>query len=187
MKLLLRSLIAGLVLVGATAPTAIGQEVRPTREPPLEVRATTADWRAFGEELADLRAEIALAESSIFGGGEWRERTCRFQSLERPIWTAREENLTAACVVRRLGPISGGLSKLLAVGSCESGWNRLASNGGRYLGIFQHAAAYWDGRTGLVPERWRSGNWDSVWNTRAQIVVTVRMVKAGGWGPWGCA
>ena len=117
-----------------------------------------------------------------------RERTCRFQWIDRATWTAREERRTLECVVDRFGPIDGGVPKATQVGSCESGWNRLASNGGAYLGLFQHAASSWSGRVHwAMPDGWRVGPWWSPWNSRAQIVVTVRMVHAGGWGPWTCA
>jgi hypothetical protein len=118
---------------------------------------------------------------------DWRQRECRYQSLDQPTWTAREERLTAECALAHWS-VSGGLSKFVQVGNCESGWNRLASNGGQYLGLFQHAAPYWSGRVGsLMPRAWRLGQWSRWQNSRAQIVVTARMVHSGGWGPWTCA
>jgi hypothetical protein len=117
----------------------------------------------------------------------WRQDQCRYQSLEKGTWTAREERLTAACVEAKW-PVPGGLQKMVQVGSCESGWYRLANNGGNYLGLFQHAAPYWSGRVGsLMPRAWRLGQWSRWQNSRAQIVVTARMVHSGGWGPWTCA
>jgi len=117
-----------------------------------------------------------------------RERTCRYQWVDRGTWTAREEQRTLACVVEHFGPIDGGIDKARQVGSCESGWYRLASNGGDYLGLFQHAATYWPSRVAwAMPEGWRVGPWSSWRNSRAQIVVTVRMVHASGWGAWSCA
>jgi hypothetical protein len=120
---------------------------------------------------------------------EIRERQCRFQWVDPGTWTAREERRTVACVVDRFGPVDGGIPKVEQVGSCESGWNRLASNGGRYLGLFQHSATYWPSRVAwAMPDGWRVGPWSSWRNSRAQIVVTVRMVHAsGGWGAWSCA
>ena len=117
-----------------------------------------------------------------------RERQCRFQWVDPGTWTAREEQRTLACVVQHFGPIDGGVDKARQVGSCESGWYRLASNGGDYLGLFQHAATAWPSRVAwAMPDGWRVGPWSSWRNSRAQIVVTVRMVHASGWGAWSCA
>jgi hypothetical protein len=47
-------------------------------------------------------------------------------------------------------------------------------------GIYQHLCRYW-------PDRARAYGFDdwSAYNARANIMVTVRMVKKVGWGPWG--
>ena len=117
-----------------------------------------------------------------------RERQCRYQWVDRGTWTDREEQRTLACVVQHFGPIDGGVDKARQVGSCESGWYRLANNGGSYLGLFQHAASAWSSRVAwAMPAGWRVGPWSSWRNSRAQIVVTVRMVHASGWGAWSCA
>ena len=117
----------------------------------------------------------------------WRQIECRFNSLYAPAWTAKEERLTSECVLAKWG-VSGGYRKFWAVGACESDWNRMAYNGGgpSYLGLFQHSAAYWGARVrNLEPARWTlAPHWS---NSRTQIVVTARMVHAGGWGPWSCA
>jgi hypothetical protein len=116
-----------------------------------------------------------------------RERTCRFQWMDPGTWTAREEYRTSLCVLQRW-PVSGGMAKFHQVGDCESGWSRLASNGGRYLGLFQHAAQYWSSRVSwAMPEMWRVGPWTRWKNSRSQIVTTARMVNGSGWGPWSCA
>jgi hypothetical protein len=118
---------------------------------------------------------------------ETRERQCRFQWVDPGTWTAREERRTAECVVARWG-VEGGLSKLIAVGDCESHWYRFANNGGSYLGIFQHAASSWLGRVRTwMPADWRLGPWTRWANPRSQIVTTVRMVNASGWSAWSCA
>lgn len=137
-------------------------------------------------------ASTRLADSQASRSGEQqqqiRERTCRFQWLDRGTWTPREEHRTLVCVVDRFGPIYGGVPKAQAVGECESHWYRLASNGGAFLGLFQHAASAWYWRVrSYMPLGWRVGPWSSWKNSRAQIVVTVRMVHAGGWSPWSCA
>ena len=117
-----------------------------------------------------------------------REKQCRFQWLDPGTWTAREERKTAECIVAKWGVV-GGLGELIAVGDCESGWYRFASNGGRYLGLFQHAADYWSERVQhAMPDGWKVGPWARWTNSRSQIVTTVRMVNgAGGWSAWSCA
>lgn len=109
---------------------------------------------------------------------------CKFQGLQGGKWTQTEENDTARCVTRRWS-VPGGLAKLRAVGSCESGWNRFATNG-RYVGLFQHDKDAWPARVrSYTPPHWElQPGWQ---NSRTQIVVTVRMVRAQGWGAWTCA
>lgn len=118
---------------------------------------------------------------------EMRERQCRYQWLDGGTWTDREERRTAICVVGKFGVI-GGLDTLVRVGECESHWYRFASNGGDYLGIFQHAATYWPARVqSMMPDAWKVGPWTRWANPRSQIVTTVRMVNGSGWGAWSCA
>jgi hypothetical protein len=116
----------------------------------------------------------------------WRQEQCRFQGLDRGIWTQREEDRTTWCVLNRW-PVPGGLTKFRSVIGCESGWWRLAYNaGGPYVGLAQHALASWYDRVrSYAPTWWHLRPW---WgNSRTMIVVTARMVEAQGWGPWSCA
>jgi hypothetical protein len=110
---------------------------------------------------------------------------CRFQHLDKGTWTQHEEDVTARCVVNRW-PIPGGLSKLKAVGECESGWWRLSRSPYGYVGLFQHDLSSWPYRVRTyAPWGWTlRGRWQ---NSRTQLVVTVRMVRALGWSPWSCA
>jgi len=180
MKLLMLVLIAGTVLVGNATAMA-------DRTDKPQGNATTKEIRGFLRELHRTRADLALAQASVFGS-QWREKQCRFQSLEKPTWTQREEDLTAACVVRRLGANKVNLSDVMRVGECESHWNRVAYNPSGYAGIFQHAIRYWSGRVhSAMPEGWRIGPWTRWQNSRSQVVTTVVMVRGGGWGPWSCA
>jgi hypothetical protein len=90
-------------------------------------------------------------------------------------------------VLKKFGPIPGGFPELDKVAACESGWRRLAvSSSSTYLGLFQHARSYWSGRLHtFAPATWDlSPRWQ---NSRSAITVTVRMVKAEGWGAWSCA
>jgi hypothetical protein len=47
-------------------------------------------------------------------------------------------------------------------------------------GIFQHLCKYWPSRA----QTYGFDDW-SAFNARANIMVTIRMVKRYGWGPWG--
>jgi hypothetical protein len=118
--------------------------------------------------------------------GEWRQDQCRFQGLDRGIWTQREEDRTARCVLRRW-PVLGGLTKFRAVISCESGWWRLAYNAaGPYVGLAQHALTSWYYRVKSYKPTW----WDlRPWwaNSRSAITITARMVRAEGWDAWSCS
>lgn len=143
-------------------------------------------WAAFIEEVRQTRRAVHLAQAALEAGG-WRQDECRFQSLQRPTWTPLEEQLTAECALRHFGPVDGGYTRLYSVIDCESHWNRLASNAGRYLGLAQHAAAYWPGRvSSMLPEDWRIGPWQRWQNSRSQLIVTVKMARSS-WNPWSCA
>ena len=63
-----------------------------------------------------------------------------------------------------------------------------ASNGGDYLGVYQHAARYWPARVrALAPTAWAKPLGPSAFNARSNVVVALRMAHAGGWGAWSCA
>ena len=51
---------------------------------------------------------------------------------------------------------------------------------GKAGGIYQHLLRYWPGRA----DEYGFRDW-SVFNARANIMVTMRMVRTYGWGPWG--
>jgi len=102
------------------------------------------------------------------------------------------------CAVERW-PVPGGAPKAIAVAECESSLWPWAI-GGDNLGVYQHKAAYWQGRVrALLRERWFSARqWARIdqdatehpgaaFVARANVLVAVRMASAGGWGPWSCA
>lgn len=125
----------------------------------------------------------ALAPSAAHASSS---STCRFQHLDRGVWTQHEENVTARCVEKRWH-VPGRLPKLRSVISCESGWRRLAYNpGGPYVGLAQHLLSSWASRVrAYSPRGWAlSPRWQ---NSRTALVVTVRMVRDVGWSAWGCS
>jgi hypothetical protein len=81
-------------------------------------------------------------------------------------------------------PVPGGAEKAICIAQRESGLIPTASSpSGEYLGLFQHSAAAWPDRYA----EWTRPAWAlraSALNGRTNAVVTVRMVNAGGWGPW---
>jgi hypothetical protein len=103
------------------------------------------------------------------------------------------------CAVARW-PVDGGANTAIAVFDCESSlwpWAR----GGDNLGVAQHKAKYWLSRVNafLRPRWFNKFAWSRIhqeasvahpgpaYLARANVLVAIRMVHAGGWGPWSCA
>ena len=87
------------------------------------------------------------------------------------------------CAARRW-PVPGGAYKAIAVAACESHLNpRALSSGGSYAGLFQQSTLYWPSRAMQYGQGDRS-----VYNGRANIIVSIRMAHANGsWSAWaGC-
>jgi hypothetical protein len=86
------------------------------------------------------------------------------------------------CAADRWGS-PGGAVKAIEVAHCESGLRPGAYNANGYGGLFQQSTTYWPGRADAfgVPDR-------SVFNGRANIIVSVRMARTmGSWSAWaGC-
>jgi hypothetical protein len=71
--------------------------------------------------------------------------------------------------------------KALYVARRESRFRPTAFNGYSCAkGIYQHLCRYWPTRAST----YGFNDW-SAFNARANIMVTMRMVRRGGWGPWG--
>jgi hypothetical protein len=85
------------------------------------------------------------------------------------------------CSARRWH-VSGGPDKAVRVARCESKFRPKAYNPAGYAGIFQQATRYWRHRaTSFGFHRW------SVYNGRANVMVSIRMAHRWGWGGWSCA
>lgn len=105
-------------------------------------------------------------------------RECRFgtgtRAMRQTIW----------CLTRKY-PVPGGHREAVYIAHRESrfqhnAWN--ASSGA--CGIYQHLSRYWPGRyRQYVPDRLKPAP-DNCRNGRTNIIVTVFMVRRGGWGPW---
>lgn len=89
------------------------------------------------------------------------------------------------CVFHRFAP--GQVAMAFYVAYRESHYFPWASNGGHYLGIFQHCSGCWSARA--RDHLWRGWFARYLWpisafDPRANAIVTARMVAEGGWGPW---
>jgi hypothetical protein len=103
------------------------------------------------------------------------------------------------CTVRRW-PVEGGADKAIAVAECESGLY-VDAVGGDNLGVFQHKASTWLGRTNTyLRSRWfNDTQWERVHQAasvshpqpafvaRANVIIAIRMIHNGGYSPWACA
>lgn len=69
----------------------------------------------------------------------------------------------------------------VSVARCESGSRPTASNGGKYLGVFQHDVDEW-------PRRARKHGFrgHSAFDPRANVTVTIIIVSQIGWRLWDC-
>ena len=86
------------------------------------------------------------------------------------------------CAARRWDS-PGTPEQAVAVARCESDLRPDAYNAHGYAGLFQQATRYWPGRA----DRWGQPD-RSVYNGRANIIVSIRMAAAAGsWRAWaGC-
>ncbi len=100
---------------------------------------------------------------------DWRQGTWHIKRLIR-------------CAARRWDS-PGTPAKAVEVASCESHLRPGAYNPSGYAGLFQQSTRYWPERA----DRWGQPD-RSVFNARANIIVSVRMARAlGSWSAWaGC-
>ncbi len=84
------------------------------------------------------------------------------------------------CAARRW-QVPGGPDKAISVARCESRLSPKAYNPGGYAGVYQQSMRYWKGRA----RDYGFPDW-SVYNGRANVIVSIRMAHRYGWGPWGC-
>jgi hypothetical protein len=105
-------------------------------------------------------------------------RVCDFD-WQKGTWHVKQ---LIKCAARRWDS-PGTPERAIAVARCESNLRPEAYNAGGYAGLFQQATRYWPGRA----DRWGQPD-RSVFNGRANIIVSVRMAAAtGSWSAWaGC-
>ena len=74
-------------------------------------------------------------------------------------------------------------AKAVSVAECESGLNPTASNGGRFVGLFQQMASAWSGRSARYGYAGRA-----ITDPVANVNVSMGMVRDDGdWGQWSCS
>jgi len=109
-------------------------------------------------------------------------------------WTPQLVKGLIRCAVRRW-PVSGGADFAVRVAECESSLYPWAY-ANRNAGVFQHRIDYWVGRVDryLRPQWFNQRQWERLhelprgaFHTRANVLISIRMAHAGGWGPWSCA
>ncbi len=100
---------------------------------------------------------------------DWREGTWHIKQLIK-------------CAAERWDS-PGTPEQAVAVARCESNLRVQAYSSGGYAGLFQQSTRYWPGRAA----RWGQPD-RSVFNGRANIIVSIRMAaSAGSWSAWaGC-
>ncbi len=101
---------------------------------------------------------------------DWQEGTWQVKQLIK-------------CAARRWDS-PGSPLKAVAVARCESHLRPNAYNPNGYAGLYQQATRYWPDRA----DHWGQPD-RSVYNGRANIIVSIRMASAAGtWSAWGgCA
>ena len=99
-------------------------------------------------------------------------------------WSNQDVEQAIRCAVSKWS-VPGGALKALSVARCESGFNEHATYTD-HVGVYQHVRRYWPAR--FRAHRVRGWHMHpSPFNARSNVVVSIRMVHSGGWGPWSCA
>ena len=140
---------------------------RPTMRRAIVAALASASLLAPAQLAVAREAQIVPLRVCDF---DWREGTWQVKQLIR-------------CAARRWNS-PGTPRQAIEVARCESNLNPRAYSSGGYAGLFQQATRYWPGRA----DRWGQDD-RSVFNGRANVIVSIRMARAyGSWGGWsGCA
>jgi hypothetical protein len=133
--------------------------------------------RALGTALIGAAILTAAPATVATAAGEVPHRICRYDWRDGT-WQIKQ---LIKCASRRW-EAPGTPAQAVAVARCESHLRPRAYNPGGYAGLFQQATRYWPtrSRTFGQPDR-------SVFNGRANIIVSIRMAASdGSWAAWGC-
>lgn len=122
----------------------------------------------------------AQASALSRSGASLRAVTGTMDTVCRIDW--RDSQLKVKKLIRcAAGYYHVSVERALYVARRESRFNPRAYNSSSCAkGLYQHLCRYWPGRA----DAFGFDNW-SAYNGRANVFVTMRMVKRYGWGPWG--
>jgi hypothetical protein len=132
----------------------------------LSIAAVLSIVPASTSQAGTLRARREAQVPAKICNYDWREGSYQVRRLIR-------------CAANHWN-VPGGADMALYVANRESKFHPNAYNPSGCAGIYQHMLRYWPGRAAAYGFR----GW-SAFNARANIIVTMRMVKRTGWGPWG--
>jgi soluble lytic murein transglycosylase-like protein len=143
---------------------------------------TNAIWiRRLGAALI-LAITLSVGASAGPAGAATRDKPYRYVSSRIcPIEWRRGERQVRRLIRCAARHWEVSVRTALAVARRESNFRHRAYNRSTCAsGVYQHLCHYWPGRARVYGFRDRSA-----FNARANIIVTMRMVRRGGWDPWG--
>ncbi len=127
-----------------------------------------------------LAAMAILATGSQAEAATWRNRECRYQTLDgRWGWTVNEAKATIRCAAARFGI---DVDMALFVAYHESHF--YARVGSSHCGIYQHTRSAFPSRIDGAADRWPRYSWfgGRCENARSNIFAAFDLVKdSGGW------
>lgn len=182
------------------AATSSRRGTRPSRRSAIRDRADAVlgsapeVWRVKRTLIAIMVAS-SISTSFVLGAEPARASgrgACSnraFETMAGMTYEQRAPKVKALirCVFTTLG-IPQEIPKAVAIAYRESKFDRFAYNASSgATGIFQHLRRYWPSRASRYTGKTRFPAWPNVHatNQRANVWVTARMVRAGGWDPWG--
>jgi hypothetical protein len=133
---------------------------------------------------------IVLSAALVLSGGTMFQSTaaqanttgiCAYQWWDRDTgYRPNAIKRIIRCAVAHY-PVQGGARKALYIAWRESRFNPYVSNG-QFKGIYQQGTTWW-------PSRYRTYGFsylrNRIHNARTNVIVSIRMAHAHGWGPWG--
>lgn len=135
---------------------------------------------------AVVAAIVAGAQPASAGPPAWRDREKNVKACPSNWWKSHSREAVRQLVICEAELFNVSVSHALYVADRESkfywkAFNSSGCGGAGCGGIYQHHMAYWSGRVNDYARDFKP-SWT---NARTQCVVTFKMVRQGGWGPWG--
>jgi hypothetical protein len=136
--------------------------------------------------VAAIGLTTAAPATADRGAGAWREKECRYARADgEPGYSQSEIRRVIECAVGKWSVV-GGVPMAICIAAHESGLDPSAYNPNGHGGLFQQDTGAWPGRRATwEPPTWDKGLHPSVFNARANTVVSIRMAHADGdWDQW---